>query len=121
MINGTKLHQWLLQRADQHSRNLAIFSVGAVVFFAGIGIILYGENRLTPSLGQEVIVLFGFVLATLGGLAAIVGYLSLSLLRFLRFINREKVNTPGSELPSNNSSSTQSPSTKNSSTQKKSL
>ncbi len=102
MINGTKLHQWLLQRADQHTRNLAIFSVGAVVFFAGIGIILYGENRLTPSLGQEVIVLIGFLLATLGGLAAIIGYLSLSLLRFFRFVNREKVKTPGSDINTDN-------------------
>lgn len=114
MINGKKLQRWLLHHADQHTRNLAIFTVGTVAFFFGIGIILYAENSLAPSVGQEIIVLIGFLLATAGGLAAIVGYLSLSLLRFFRFINREQVKTPGSESSADNTPPT-------SDTQKKSL
>lgn len=97
MINSKKLHNWLLHRADQQADNIWIFALGAVAFFFGIGIILYSENALAPSVGQEIIVLFGFVLAIIGSIAAIIGYLSLSLLRFLRFASRERIKTPTAE------------------------
>lgn len=97
MINNKKLHNWLLHRADQQTENIWIFALGAVGFFFGIGIILYSENALTPSVGQEIIVLFGFLLAIIGSIAAIIGYLSLSLLRFLRFASRERIATPALE------------------------
>lgn len=93
-----QLHQWLLKRADKQADNIWIFTVGAVSFFFGLGIILYSEKALTPSLGQELIVLFGFILAIIGGIAAIIGYLSLSILRFLSFASRERVKTPTKEL-----------------------
>jgi len=89
-----RFYQWLLKRADKQADNIWLFTLGAVGFFFGIGIIVYSENTLAPSLGQEIIVLFGFVLAIIGGFAAIMGYLSLSLLRFLRFTTRERVKTP---------------------------
>ena len=97
MINNKKLHNWLLHRADQQTENIWIFALGAVGFFFGIGIILYSENALPPSVGQEIIVLFGFLLAIIGSIAAIIGYLSLSLLRFLRFASRERIATPALE------------------------
>ncbi len=90
-------YQWLLKRADKQADNIWLFTLGAVGFFFGMGIIVYSENTLAPSLGQEIIVLFGFVLAIIGGFAAIMGYLSLSLLRFLRFANRERIKTPIAE------------------------
>lgn len=92
-----QVHQWLLKRADKQADNVWIFTVGAVGFFFGLGIILYSENALTPSLGQELIVLFGFILAIIGGIAAIIGYLSLSILRFLRFTSGEQIKTPAIE------------------------
>lgn len=88
------LYQWLLKRADRQTDNIWIFTLGAVAFFFGAGIILYAQNGLASSIGQEIIVLFGFILAIIGGIAAIIGYLSLSLLRFLTFANRERVKTP---------------------------
>ncbi len=91
------LHQWLLKRADQQAQNVGIFTLGAVAFFFGMGIILYSENALSPSLGQEIIVLGGFLLAIIGAIAAIIGYLSLSLLRFLRFASRERIKAPSAE------------------------
>jgi uncharacterized membrane protein YcjF (UPF0283 family) len=97
MTNSKKLYNWLLHRADQQADNIWIFALGAVGFFFGIGIILYSENTLAPSVGQEIIVLFGFVIAIIGSIAAIIGYLSLSLLRFLRFANRERIETPAPE------------------------
>jgi hypothetical protein len=97
MINHTKLYKWLLHRADQQADNVWIFTIGAVAFFFGMGIILYAENALAPSLRQEIIVLFGFALGILGGITAIIGYLSLSLLRFLRFTNGERIKAPTSE------------------------
>lgn len=92
MLNS--LHQWLLKRADRQADNVWIFTLGAVSFFFGLGIIVYSENTLAPSLGQELIVLFGFILAIVGGIAAIIGYLSLSILRFLRFTSGKRVATP---------------------------
>jgi cytochrome c biogenesis protein CcdA len=92
-----KLYLWLLNRADKQAENVWIFTLGAVFFFFGMGIILYSENTIVPSLGQELIVLFGFILAILGGIAAIMGYLSLSLLRFLRFASRERIKAPTDE------------------------
>jgi hypothetical protein len=94
MVNRAKIYKWLLHRADQQADNVWIFTIGAVAFFFGMGIMLYAENSLTPSLGQEIIVLFGFILGILGGIAAIIGYLSLSLLRFLRFANGERIKPP---------------------------
>jgi hypothetical protein len=94
MVNRAKVYKWLLHRADQQADNVWIFTIGAVAFFFGMGIMLYAENSLAPSLGQEIIVLFGFILGILGGIAAIIGYLSLSLLRFLRFANGERIKTP---------------------------
>lgn len=91
------LYQWLLNRADKQADNVWIFTLGAVFFFFGMGIILYSENTIAPSLGQELIVLFGFILAILGGIAAIIGYLSLSLLRFLSFASRERIKAPSAE------------------------
>ncbi|MFT6188300.1 MAG: hypothetical protein ACJAW8_000237 [Oleispira sp.] len=88
------VHRWLLKRADRQADNIWIFTLGAVGFFFGMGIILYAENALSASVGQEIIVLLGFILAIIGGIAAIIGYLSLSLLRFLSFANRERVKTP---------------------------
>jgi hypothetical protein len=90
----TTLHQWLLKRANKQADNIWIFTLGAVGFFLGTGIILYAQNTLTSSVGQEIIVLFGFILAIISGIAAIIGYLSLSLLRFLSFANRKRVKTP---------------------------
>lgn len=92
-----RLHAWLLKRADQQADNVWIFTLGAVAFFFGMGIIVYAENSLAPSLGQEIIVLFGFILAIIGGFAAIIGYLSLSLLRFLRFASRERIKAPSAD------------------------
>jgi uncharacterized membrane protein YcjF (UPF0283 family) len=91
------IYNWLLKRADQQADNVWIFALGAVGFFFGMGIIFYAENALAPSLGQEIIVLFGFLLAILGGIAAIIGYLSLSVLRFLRFASRERIKAPTAE------------------------
>lgn len=91
------IYHWLLKRADQQADNVWIFALGAVGFFFGIGIIIYAENSLSPSLGQEIIVLFAFVLAILGGIAAIIGYLSLSVLRFLRFARGERIKAPTAE------------------------
>ena len=92
-----RLHTWLLNRADQQADNVWIFTLGAVAFFFGMGIIVYAENSLAPSLGQEIIVLLGFILAIIGGFAAIIGYLSLSLLRFLRFASRERIKAPSAD------------------------
>jgi len=94
MIMWQQFYQWLLKRADKQADNIWLFTIGAVGFFFGMGIMLYSENTLAPSLGQEIIALFGFVLAIIGGFAAIMGYLSLSLLRFLRFTTRERIKTP---------------------------
>ena len=113
-MKNTKLYKWLLRRADRQADNVWIFTLGAVLFFFGMGIILYCESTLTPSLGQEIIVLIGFILAIIGSIAAIIGYLSLSLLRFLRFTTGERIKLPTAYSPTD-------PIEENGESQKKSL
>ncbi len=99
MMKNNKVYKWLLNRADRQVDNIWIFAVGTVLFFFGVGVILYSESTLTPSVGQEIIVLIGFILAIIGGITAIIGYLSLSLLRFLRFTTGERIKPPSADSP----------------------
>ena len=60
---------------------------GAVGFFAGLGIVIGVDRLLLPSWQQEMAALAGLALASIGGLAALIGYIALSLFRILRISN----------------------------------
>ncbi|GGY52159.1 hypothetical protein GCM10011297_26310 [Bacterioplanes sanyensis] len=83
-----KWRQWLRRRAYQDKANLRLFVLGASVFFAGLGLVVLANRWLLPSLLQELLVLLGLVVGTLGGAAALLGYLALALLRVIRMMEK---------------------------------
>lgn len=78
---------WLIKRADDHRGNLQLLIIGAGIFFAGAGIIVWANHVLPSSLEQELIALAGMLLILGGGGTALIGYLGLSILRLIKFFN----------------------------------
>jgi ABC-type dipeptide/oligopeptide/nickel transport system permease subunit len=56
------------------------------LFALGTGLILFVEARMLPSLQQELIALFGLIMAGAGLLWALLGYLGISILRILTYL-----------------------------------
>lgn len=84
------IRTWIEQQQGKERRYLTWFSIGATLFFAGTGIMLFADQRLIPSLTQELVVLAGLCLAIAGALTAACGYLMLTLLRvFYRRTNND--------------------------------
>lgn len=84
-----KLLSWLKQRSQDDRGNLRLFIMGAALFFGGLGIVLYAEQRLLASLTQELLAAGGILFAAVGAVLAALGYLALSFLRILRFISKD--------------------------------
>jgi hypothetical protein len=76
---------WLKRRADDHKGNLLLLISGAGLFFLGTGLIVWVEQYMESSVGQELIALSGMLLCAIGGSIALFGYLGLSLLRLIKF------------------------------------
>jgi hypothetical protein len=83
------LKAFLLRQADNPRRNLNWVMGGAILFFIGLGLIVYAEKQISSSLQQEFIAVVGLVCLSSGGILAAIGYISLSILRIFRFINDE--------------------------------
>lgn len=81
------LKSWLLKRAENHRTNLLLLIIGAAIFFSGVGIIFWADTYMPVSMQQELTGLGGMVLVVGGGITALIGYLSLSLLRLFKFFN----------------------------------
>ncbi|WP_430461279.1 hypothetical protein ACQUQU_00415 [Thalassolituus sp. LLYu03] len=79
---------WLRKRAYKDRENLRLFSLGALAFFVGLGMVVLSNRLLLPSLSQEIISLVGLILAVAGGISAALGYLALSILRLLRLLEK---------------------------------
>ena len=86
----SKLVQWLQKRADNPQQNLLLLGIGFVVFFAGILLLGIAEYALKSSLAQEILALLGLIIIGVGIILAAIGYLSLSVLRVLRFMMKDK-------------------------------
>ncbi|MFY0676340.1 MAG: hypothetical protein K6L74_03165 [Neptuniibacter sp.] len=85
-----KLSLWLKKRAENPQQNLLLLGIGFVVFFAGILLLGIAEYALKSSLAQEVLALLGLIIIGVGIILAAIGYLSLSVLRVLRFMMKDK-------------------------------
>lgn len=84
------LKRWLKYRADNPRQNLVIFGIGFVAFFVGVLILGAAEFALKSSVAQEILALIGLIIIVAGIILAAVGYLSLSVLRIIRFISDDK-------------------------------
>jgi len=89
-FNRQTILSWINRQADNQQQNIWIFTCGAVLFFIGMGLILFADHSLAPSLAQELIALFGLLLSIVGGSTAAFGYISLSVLRFFRLATNDQ-------------------------------
>ncbi len=79
-----RFYIWILKRAEDDRGNLGLFVAGAVVFFAGGGLIYVANLRMSPSLLQELVALTGLLTAIGGAITAAMGYIALSVFRIIR-------------------------------------
>ncbi|MAE34005.1 MAG: hypothetical protein CMH97_01915 [Oceanospirillaceae bacterium] len=75
------LKEWISSKQGKERRYLTRFSIGATLFFAGSGAMLFADNRISPSLTQEVVTLVGLAIATSGAIMSLAAYIMLTLLR----------------------------------------
>lgn len=81
MVASMSVKEWCLSQVGKERKFLTLFSIGASLFFAGAGLMIFADNRMTPSLDQELVTLAGLVASILGITAAAIGYITLTLLR----------------------------------------
>jgi hypothetical protein len=87
---GNWLGRWLRNRAENPQQNLLLLGIGFVIFFTGLTLLGVAEYLLRSSLSQEILALIGLIIMSAGIILAGVGYLSLSVLRVLRFMMKDK-------------------------------
>jgi len=62
---------------------------GGLIFVFGVLIVMVADRVIAESLAQEVMALFGLILAGCGVLWTLVGYLSMSILRIYHMIKKK--------------------------------
>ncbi|MAD47241.1 MAG: hypothetical protein CMI02_08800 [Oceanospirillaceae bacterium] len=85
----SSFRRWISERASKDRENLRLFVVGAFIFFFGLSMIVFANQLLVASVQQEIIVLFGLVITAAGGLCAAAGYISLSIFRIIRIMDKK--------------------------------
>lgn len=82
---------WLQKYASNPRQALSFFTKGGFVFAGGMMGIILSNQFMTPSLKQEIVVLFCLSITAVGGLLALWGYLCISIFKILIYIlDREK-------------------------------
>lgn len=67
---------------DEPRKTLRLFALGALLFVTGMGVIQWGNHFMSPSIEQEITVLFGLIIAGAGFFIAITAQVFLILNRF---------------------------------------
>jgi hypothetical protein len=62
---------------------------GGLIFVFGVLIVMVADRVIAESLTQEIMALFGLILAGCGVLWTLVGYLSMSILRIYHMIKKK--------------------------------
>lgn len=84
-----RFKSWLRQRAQTPHNNLRLLLSGTGLFFSGVGSLTIAQYVLPPSLKAELVALAGLILMTAGSILALIGYLSLSVLRIWHFLDED--------------------------------
>ncbi|WP_111639570.1 hypothetical protein [Marinomonas shanghaiensis] len=80
----------LAMRLGNNPRSALIKMIqGGLVFVFGILMLMVADRVLAESFSQEIIALFGLILAGCGVLWTFVGYLSMSVLRIYHMIKKK--------------------------------
>ncbi|MDE8602044.1 hypothetical protein M3I01_003765 [Marinomonas sp. RSW2] len=62
---------------------------GGLIFVFGVLILMVADRVIAESLAQEIMALFGLILAGCGVLWTLIGYLSMSILRIYHMIKKK--------------------------------
>lgn len=65
---------------------MRLFTTGGFLFAAGLMAVLLSDQLLEPSLGQEWVALIGLLVFSVGIVAALWGYLGISVFKVLIFL-----------------------------------
>lgn len=79
----------LLAQADKVQQNFVLLLAGFAICMLGLVLIMLAEYWFGSSVKQEVAALFGLGLVVIGVVLAGVGYISLSVLRLIRFLHQD--------------------------------
>ncbi|KZM40766.1 hypothetical protein OA92_02470 [Marinomonas sp. SBI22] len=84
-----QVHQLALRLGNNPKLAFARLLQGILVFLFGALILIISDRVLANSLQQEMIALLGVIIAGIGIIMALFGYLSMSLLRLYHMINNK--------------------------------
>ncbi|MFT2111042.1 hypothetical protein [Marinomonas sp. 2405UD68-3] len=87
MKKENRLHTLAMKLGNNPKQALARIIQGALLFVFGSLILIMSDRVITPSHQQEVLALFGVVIASIGAVWTLIGYLSMSVLRIYTMIN----------------------------------
>lgn len=83
------IRRQLHRRADNPRENFIWLLCGFSLFMLGLMVISIAQFLLTDSVTAELVALLGLIFMISGGGLAIAGYLGLSVLRILRFLDSD--------------------------------
>ncbi len=89
-----KIRRFLHKRADNPKENFIWLVTGFSIFMLGLMAISIAQFAMLDSITAEIVALLGLLLMTSGGILALIGYLSLSILRIFRFLDSDDEQTP---------------------------
>ncbi|MBR7887357.1 hypothetical protein J9B83_00275 [Marinomonas sp. A79] len=83
------IHKLAMKMGNNPRAALVKMIQGGLVFVFGVLILMVADRVLLESLQQEILALFGLILAGLGVIWTFVGYLSMSVLRIYHMIKKK--------------------------------
>lgn len=87
MKKENRLHTLAMKLGNNPKQALVKIIQGALLFVFGSLILIMSDRVIAPSHQQEILALFGVVIASTGALWTLIGYLSMSVLRIYNMIN----------------------------------
>jgi len=84
-----RIRQLLHARAENPRQNFALLLTGFGLFALGLLLIGTGQYLFPPGMNAELVALAGLIVIGGGIILAAIGYLSLSVLRILSFLDKE--------------------------------
>lgn len=89
MKTKSRLHKLAMKLGNNPRLALIKMIQGGLLFAFGVLMIMVSNQVLSDSIPQELIALLGLIIAGIGVLWTLVGYLSMSVLRLYNMINKK--------------------------------
>ena len=83
------IHKLAMKMGNNPKAALVKMIQGGLIFVFGVLILMVADRMLVESIPQEIMALFGLILAGCGVLWTLIGYLSMSVLRIYHMINKK--------------------------------